>query len=206
MRQQDASLRCANKWAEATFGYANAGLFAGFHAANIALEHWANVFDQFVGAPPKKTKSWFRHPDEAAGPTNFVYPGPQMTPAFTSPETLANFTSLPWMFSGQVWSGLMAAIPDAVRSNPAMAPFSAAATVWPATCWMVAMGWPHNVAKPTAEANAAAYEAFESAKQMANQNMAAYSTVFSDPGKPDADKRSSNPADPNDPFALFRAW
>ena len=68
----------------------------------------------------------------------------------------------------------------------------------------MAIGVPHAVAKPTAEANAATMEAFESAQHAARESL-----TFDTPTtktRRSASKREPRAAAPANPFADFWPW
>lgn len=207
----DASERFATKCAEASVGYAHASFFAGLNAFNIAVENWAKACEDLVGTPPNKPKSWFRHPDSIDGRPASTEPAAAVFEFWQPLAALPQAGTVPWMFSlpmfTTAWVQMMQSTPVAAwMQSPAMVPHTATASVWPMTWSMMAMGMPLNVAKPTAEANAAAYEAYESAKQVANDQMAAFNETVS-PSRKRQEASSTRPfADPDDPFALFRPW
>lgn len=203
MHQQDLTERFATKCAEATIGYAHASFFAGLHAFNTAYETWSRTCEAFTTVPGSSSKSWFRHPDDPSTAQSwFAMATP---PAMMMPQA----TTVPWWFSApavtQAWTDLMRTpqmtVPWAL-ANPSAADLS----VWPMTWSMVTAGVPHDVARPTAEANAAAYDAIDSAKQIADDTVASYAK-YTKPYKVETRPRTpKSSADPDDPLALFRPW
>ena len=198
------SERFTNKCAEATVGYAHAGFFAGLYAANAMLEAWAEACEEMKSDGNTSSKSWFKDP--SASP---------LSSPMQSPFSVFDFwNTQAWMsdaWSPAFWSQAAMQQPLWTQMWPMMAnsnawspfPFSASATVWPMTWSLMSLGLPHEVARPTAEANAAAYDAIESAQQIANESLEACKAVFDPEYNAEAPKSS---ADPNDPLALFKPW
>lgn len=207
MSNFDATERFFTKCAEATLGYAHASFLAGVHFTDAAMGQWEKTCAELTGQSATSPKSWFRHPDHDGALTPFNTPATSwyamaMSPAaMTQPMVSPSWFDVPSMMS--LWSGFMPKQPAAFPSATTLFPFSTAATAWPMTWALMGMGLPHEVAKPTAEANVAAYDAFESANQVVNESVEACQAAFDAAPIFDAPKSSS---DPDDPLALFRCW
>lgn len=210
MKQKDPIERFAIKWAEATIGYAHASFFAGLHSANSAFETWEQACNTVTGTPKTKYKSWFRHPDDAPAASPLLNASLSTWAPWFNPGALPQAAApmAPWMMSGPMfstlWTDFLKAFTDPKTISQMMSPMSvAAASIMPMTYSYMAMGIPVTVAKPAAEANAAAYEAYESAQEAANEAIKSYQAAFKPGTRGDSPKST---ADPDDPLALFRSW
>lgn len=199
MPKNDALEQFVGKCAEATVGYAHASFFAGIHAMDAGLEAWSRACDEALEQPGKAPKSWFRAPSKAGLPQPYENPfftwAEMWMPQATSGQ-FSQFAMTPWWLSAPGYSDLWT---NVLRAMPA------SATVWPMTWSMMSMGVPQNVAKPTAEANAAAYDAMDSAQQVAKETIEQIATYTKDLETPKTgDAPTTSSADPTDPLALFR--
>lgn len=210
MKKQDLTERFATKCAEAAIGYSHASFFAGLHAMNSAFETWSRTCEAFTTLPNAKAKSWFRHPDDKGANGPFMSPVQSWFSMAAPPAVMmTQATTMPWWFSApavsQAWADFLRT-PQMTFSWPLGDASPADFSVWPMTWSMVTAGVPHEVARPTAEANAAAYDAIDSAKQIADETVASYAKYakpYQVETRPLAPKSS---ADPDDPLALFRPW
>ena len=192
-RDNDHAQRFAKKTAEASLNYANASAFAGVFAFNALLETWTDAYAEATSPSKPGSKSWFRNPTKADlyDPWGF--------------GTLAGSTTAdPWLLD--IWSGYggwMTHVWSPIWWTSSTSPFTAAwseflpkpfsntdlsftrSPFWdtatsalPMTWSLMSFGIPHEVAKPTAEANTAALEAFDSAQQVASDHIAAYTSAL----------------------------
>lgn len=204
--------RFVEKTTEATVSYAHAGCFASLIAATTLIEAWTDVWADAVDAPRSNTKSWFREPEkiEVFAPWAF-WPAPAASNAWTEHGAPAQPWFTNWWASGQLqlpnpWLGLLPAPPfDNTDFSFTRSPFwNTQAAALPMIWSLMSVGVPHNVAKPTAEANAAALEAMDAARQMANENAAVYTKTLKSASR----QTSVKPTVPNpaDLFTLFWPW
>lgn len=210
MTKPDLTERFATKCTEAVVGYSHASFFAGLHAFNTAFETWSRACEAAMTLPNAKSKSWFRHPDEQTAQTAFEAATQPWASLMATPAMFSQAATMPWWFSApavtQAWADFMRT-PQMTMTWPTADASPADFSVWPMTWSMVTAGVPHEVARPTAEANAAAYDAMESAKQIADETVASvsnYTKPYRVESRLSAPAKSS--ADPNDPLALFRPW
>ena len=209
----DHSQRFANKSTEASISYANAGFFAGLSVLNVMFEAWSDAFQKAVETQSSRPKSWFRDPTKPDMLDPWSFWTSQMT-ALSAPWSQQNWgaqTGFPawWMPASttapSAWAGFLPMFANTNDLSFTRNPFWTTATAaLPMTMSLMSFGVPHAVAKPTAEGNAAALEAFDSAKQFANDQIEAYKTAM-DP-LPEATS-SQTASDPIDAFTmLFWPW
>lgn len=159
---------------EAAFGYFAAANSAWMEAARRPLEVWSGALGAW--SPKPEPKSWYRHPDERSAaqvpvlPWISVWSGQNSPFAWFGAPVAAMPSAMAWPFGWpaqffQPWLAMM--------SSPR------AATAWPMAFMMMSIGIPQSVARPAAEANAAAMDATRIA---ANAVERAFSTYRSDGG------------------------
>jgi len=210
--------RFAEKSAEATLGYAHAGYYAGIFAAAAIAEAWTDACAEASKAPAPGSKSWFRDPTkcDVFDPLSFFSQSTlgQPTPGMSNPWSGQNWFAQPWFSTcwlspstptSKAWAAFMPTAFTETDLSFTRSPFwNTQAAALPMTWSLMSFGLPHAVAKPTAEANTAALEAFDSARQVANDHLAAYQG----PNEPTSEKTmSENEFDPFDAYTqLFWLW
>jgi len=162
--------RFAKSCADAAFGYASATTAAYTAVAANATDFWFRVIKQSMdlaaGNPAQRTGGGELLPT----PATFAYPTPQFWTPFdwTSWGTPSrNPPAGPFGF----WP-MMPLSPAATWFE--MFPLRGPAAVWPMAFALIALGVPRNVAWPTAEANTAAMDAAEAAKESIEKAFSSY--------------------------------
>jgi len=204
----DHAQRFANKSAEASLSYANAGAFAGMFAFNTLFEAWADACTDAMSPNTTSSKSWFRNPEKVDlyDPWAFW----TKTGGTAADPWVRDLWSGQYNWMAQAWSPIwwtstaspFTAVWSEFFPKPSTAgtdlsftrsPFWDTATAaLPMTWSLMSFGMPHAVAKPTAEANTAALEAFDSAQQVASDQMAAYTSAFDSASNAAASDQDAN--------------
>lgn len=208
----DHSQRFAHKTTEASISYANAGFYAGLSVFNVMCDAWSDAWQEAV-SPTSRPKSWFRAPAKSSTSDPWSYWTAPMT-AWSDTSSGQNQLIQAWFTPWWTPANISAATPWAAflptsANKPDLSftrlPFWTTATAaLPMTWSLMSVGVPYAVAKPAAEGNAAALEAFDSAQQFANDQIEAYKTAMEPPTK----KVSSETVfDPEFAFSLlFWPW
>mgnify|MGYP001355741715 CR=1 FL=1 len=169
MLDVDDQSRYVQSCSEAAFGYFAAANSAWMEAARRPLEMWSSALA--ACAPKPEPKSWYRHPDERGGAQSAVPPWISAwsgqnspfawfgAPGATMPAAMAWPFGWPAQFI-QPWLEMV--------SSPR------AATAWPMAFMMMSFGIPMSVARPAAEANAAAMDATRIATAAVERAFAVY--------------------------------
>ena len=174
--------RFAKSCADAMFGYSNATLASFSAVMGQTLDFWAEASRSAAGMTPPRTPAPFpAFPAYMQQPFNPFNPfNAWFQPASPPPVAIAA-----WPFAGlwnpaiwtqsipttSVWNTnpwLAAPAPATSLFAPfeafwGMSPWRSAPVVWPMAAAMMSFGIPRAVAMPTAEANAAAFEAADTA-------------------------------------------
>ncbi len=196
--------RFAEKSAQATVGYANAGYFAGLFAVTALFEAWTDACLEATQTPKSNSKSWFRDPAKLDVFDPWIF-WSQATPSLAGPPSGQNWMTQPWFpacwmpFNAPVSNAWLEILPSAFNTTDlsfTRSPFWATqAAALPMTWSLMSFGLPHAVAKPTAEANTAALEALDSAQQVANDHMTAYQNALEPTSKKTIGDKAFDPFD-----------
>jgi len=163
MNAADASVKIAQKSAEAAAGYATAAFAAYADMASQTMNFWAQTFDAMVPRPEPEPRSWYRPPADlarSAAParntaTASFFPLWQMV-GVPAPARRA---STPALFG---WTAPRSPL-DFWQSWLSMWPLQGPPACWPMAFAMMGAGWSRDVAYPAAQANAAAMDAISTA-------------------------------------------
>lgn len=183
MLDTQTQARFTKSCTDAATGYATAGIAAYGVMAAQALDFWAQMLSAMAPPPePPAPRSWYREP---APLTSTTSPRRAQRRAAALPALMpltpvsAVGSPIPAWGIFNPWDGRTAAnaVPTPMSLFSAwlsMFPLRGPPTAWPMAFVMIAAGVPQQVAWPTAEANAAAMEAAETATKTMNQIFSSY--------------------------------
>lgn len=164
--------KCCN---DAAMGYFTAAGAAYLAMADQAFRFWSQSVEAMTPEPAKPArKSWYVAPDQA---------GRTRTERTSAEPTGAWACMMPWMAPTAMGPGRAAA-----NQGPFGEAFGAwglfeqwlsltnpqTAMAWPMACGMMAVGVPQSVAWPTAQANVAAMDAFNTAAKSVEEAVVNY--------------------------------
>lgn len=163
MNAADASVKIAQKSAEAAAGYATAAFAAYADMASQTMNFWAQTVDAMTPRPEPEPRSWYRPPADlarSAAPARSIaalsfFPLWQM---FSAPVA-SQRASAPAMFGYTAPRSPF----DLWQSWLSMWPLQGPPACWPMAFAMMGAGWSRDVAYPAAQANAAAMDAITTA-------------------------------------------
>lgn len=167
MLEPNAQSRYVQSCADAAFGYFAAASSAWMEAAKRPMEFWGSTLEAM--APKPEPRSWYRHPDERK-------PAPLPTPFWPMSWGPAAATPMQAWFAAPPAGLPMAMAWPANLLSPWLAMMSSprAMTAWPMAMMMISFGVPESVARPAADANAAALDATRIASEAIDRAFSAY--------------------------------
>lgn len=164
MLDPQAQARITQSCSDAAIGYLTAANAAYAAMAEQALRHWTQTFAAMgiETEKPKPRKSWYVEPErdepEVSAPRGAAACMMPWMAAASYGGSTGRGPAGPWDLFG-AWAELM---------NPKNA------TAWPMAWGMMAAGVPQSVAWPTARANAAAMDAFNTAARSFEEAVVSY--------------------------------